>query len=56
MKKLVLIALLACPAVGAFAMPQFIITDCGTVHQIADNATKEEAAEAVDRYSEEDCQ
>ena len=34
---------------------QFIITDCGTVHQIATDATADEAVDAIDRYSREDC-
>ena len=55
MKKILLMALLACPAMGAFAEPQFIITDCGTRHQVADNATPEEIIDAIDRYSKEDC-
>ncbi len=55
MKKIFLIALLACPAMGAFASPQYVITDCGTVHRIADNATMDQAVEALNRFSEEDC-
>ncbi len=34
---------------------QYIITDCGTVHQIATNATNAEILDAIDEYSAEDC-
>jgi hypothetical protein len=34
---------------------QYIITDCGTVHQIATNTTNDEIIDAIDEYSAEDC-
>lgn len=34
---------------------QYIITDCGTVHQIHKDATIEEACDELDRWSKEDC-
>lgn len=48
------LTLFATVALGA-GMPQYIITDCGTVHQIPDNASEREAIEAVDKWSEIDC-
>lgn len=33
----------------------FIVTDCGTVHQISDKATNEERAALLDKYTVEDC-
>lgn len=34
---------------------QFILTDCGTEHQIPANSTEEQAIEWLNRYTEEDC-
>lgn len=34
---------------------QYIITDCGTVHEIPANSTAEEACDLLDKYSEKDC-
>ncbi|MCI1246450.1 MAG: hypothetical protein LKG14_03560 [Prevotella sp.] len=34
---------------------QYIITDCGTEHQIATNASPEDALRAIDYWSQQDC-
>lgn len=34
---------------------QFIVTDCGTEHQIPANATEEEACRLLDEYTKKDC-
>ena len=34
---------------------QFIITDCGTVHQIPDNSSVKFACDMVDKWSKLDC-
>lgn len=34
---------------------QFIVTDCGTEHQIPANSTEEQAIEWLNHYTEEDC-
>lgn len=34
---------------------QFIITDCGTVHQIPADSTEEEACRLLDEYTKKDC-
>lgn len=57
MKKLFLCAAVAFVAAGAYAamMPQFIITECGTVHQIPSDSTVDEAVDALDYWTEQDC-
>lgn len=57
MKKLFLCAAitLLTSAANAEEMPQYIITDCGTIHQIPDNATTDEACDWVDYWSSVDC-
>lgn len=60
MKKLILlIAFLSLTALS-FAdkkggEPRFIITDCGTIYQIPDDLSDEEAANLIDLLSEVDC-
>lgn len=57
MKKFLLcsaVALFASAALAS-ATPQYIITDCGTVHQIPDNATPGDACDYIDVYSNIDC-
>lgn len=56
MKKMILCALVTL-ATAAYAqeMPQFIITDCGTIHQIPDDATVDEACDWLDFWSSIDC-
>ena len=46
-KKLFLCVAIASVAAVAYAasMPQMVVTDCGTVHQIPDNATPEQAVQ-----------
>lgn len=39
----------------ASASPQYIITDCGTMYQIPDNASEQDACDYVDAYSNKDC-
>jgi len=34
---------------------QYIITECGTVHAIDDDATSQEIEEAIDDWTAEDC-
>lgn len=40
---------------AAVKMRQAIITDCGTVHQIPDCATTEQACMLLDSWSKHDC-
>jgi len=54
MKKLFLMAMLAIVATSMDAK-QYIITECGTVHAIDDDATSQEIEEAIDRWTAEDC-
>lgn len=42
MKKVLLVVVLVLGAISVKADPQVNITDCGTVHQIPDDATVEE--------------
>lgn len=44
MKKVLLVVVLVLGAISVKADPLVIITDCGTVHQIPDDATVEERA------------
>lgn len=56
MKKLFLCAMVViATTVLAKATPQYIMTDCGTVHQIPDNASIDEACEWIDYWSSVDC-
>lgn len=56
MKKVLLVVVLVLGAISVKADPQVIITDCGTVHQIPDDATVEEAIKELDKWSKKDCQ
>lgn len=49
------VALLAFVADAREEEPQFVITDCGTVHQIPDNATDDQALDLLDYWTETDC-
>lgn len=40
---------------AAVEISQSIITDCGTVHQIPDDATVEDACMLLDSWSKKDC-
>lgn len=53
MKKLFFSVLMSVFAIGTFASntPYFIVTDCGTVHQVPNCLTDEEAAAYVDYYT-----
>ncbi|MBR8729373.1 hypothetical protein IX332_000693 [Porphyromonas levii] len=57
MKKLILgtCAVLFSSVAFASDTPHYIITDCGTIHQIPDDATLEDACEIIDRMSAHDC-
>lgn len=57
MKKFLLCAAVTLFATVALASgsPQYIITDCGTIRQIPDNATPDEACDYVDAWSNIDC-
>ena len=57
MKKFLLCSAVTLIASVAFASstPQYIITDCGTVYQIPDNASSDDACHYVDVYSNKDC-
>lgn len=56
MKKLFLCAMVVvATTVLAKATPQYIMTDCGTVHQIPDNSSIDEACEWIDYWSSIDC-
>lgn len=35
--------------------PTFVITDCGTVHQVDGNLSDEEIAQKLDEYTQADC-
>ncbi len=56
-KYLLLFALIALTSLSyaAVEISQAIITDCGTVHQIPDCATAEEACMLLDSWSKKDC-
>lgn len=34
---------------------QYVITDCGTIHEIPADATQDEACDYLEQYTEEDC-
>lgn len=36
-------------------MPQYIVTDCGTMHQIPSGSSEDFACEMVDTWSDIDC-
>lgn len=57
MKKILCIFALASIGIAGFAehLYQFIVTECGTVHQIKDNATIDEAIDAIDYWTAIDC-
>ena len=64
MKKILfcLAAFMLLPLSFAVAQPngdpidcQYVITDCGTVHQIPKDATVDEACKKLDEYTEADC-
>lgn len=57
MKKFLFVFVLASIGIAGIAeqLPQFIITECGTVHKIKDNATIDEAIAEIDRWTEIDC-
>lgn len=57
MKKFFLCAVIALFTSVAYAkvMPQYVITDCGTVHQIPSDATPDEACDWLDYWSSVDC-
>jgi len=58
MKKFFLLSSFLCTFVlGTFAgnPPCFVVTDCGTVHQVPNCMTDEEAAAYVDYYTALDC-
>lgn len=42
-------------AMKSSRMPQFIITDCGTLHQIDSNASGDQAAHELDKWTAIDC-
>lgn len=53
---------LLCSAVALFASvalasgtPRYIITDCGTIHQIPEDATPRDACDYIDAWSNIDC-
>ena len=56
-KYLLFFALIALTSLSyaAVEISQAIITDCGTVHQIPDSATAEEACMLLDSWSKKDC-
>ncbi|MGL5938013.1 MAG: hypothetical protein ACRCY5_04710 [Phocaeicola sp.] len=39
----------------AKSMPQFIVTECGTVHRIPDNASIDMACDLLDYWTQVDC-
>lgn len=54
MKKIVIACGIAIVSLTAFAMknsrmPQFIITDCGTIHQIDSNASGDQAVQELNK-------
>lgn len=55
MKKYLLFFALIALTYAAVEISQAIITDCGTVHQIPDSATAEEACMLLDSWSKKDC-
>ena len=57
MKKFFLCAAIAflAFAVNAANIPQYIVTICGTVHQIPDDATIDEACKWIDYWYSVDC-
>lgn len=57
MKKIFLCAVIAFVATATYAKEdiQRIITDCGTVHTIPNDATEREACEWLDYWSNVDC-
>jgi hypothetical protein len=58
MKKIILSVVCVFAAASyaaAEVMPQFIITDCGTTHQIPSNSTEDEAVAWLDFWAAMDC-
>lgn len=55
MKKVLLVVALVLGAISVKADPQAVITDCGTVHQIPDDATVEEAIKLLNYWASIDC-
>jgi len=58
MKKFFLLIAIAATATVCFAATmkvQFVITECGTEHQIPDNSTIDEACDWLEHYSNTEC-
>ncbi|MDR0745016.1 MAG: hypothetical protein LBF17_00775 [Mediterranea sp.] len=59
MKKIILfVTIIVFTAVGGVAavmMPQYVVTDCGTVHQIPSGSSVELACALLDYWSDIDC-
>lgn len=57
-KVLAFVAILFCMATYSIAssrMAQFVVTDCGTVHQIPDNASTDFAVSMQEYWTSVDC-
>lgn len=56
-KKLLLLSFLVCVPLGVIwgIAAQYVVTDCGTVHRIADKASVEHAIMMLEYYSDQDC-